>query len=95
MTPRGDKLRIEPGQRRAAIAGNEAAGLEAMVAIASRPVEQHTHDGLNAGQVNPPVMRGVFVLKRNFALDDAHAASRIGPPFPDAVGSASHHFQSD
>ena len=47
------ELEVERAERRAAVAGDEAAGVEAGLAVAARLVEEDAGEGLGAGQEDP------------------------------------------
>ena len=57
------QLEVEPAQRRAAIARDEAAGGQPRLAVAAGLVEQDPRQRLRAGQEHPPRGQGVAVGK--------------------------------
>ena len=54
---------VEPAQRRAAIAGDEAAGIESGGRVALALHDRQTHQRLGPGQVDPPLVELVFVVE--------------------------------
>ena len=59
------ELQVEPAERRAAIAGDEAGGVEPGAAVALALHQQHADDGLRAGQENALLPEVEFVVERD------------------------------
>ena len=59
------KLLVEPAERRAAIAGDEAGGVQARTPVAFVLDQQHAGDGLRAGQEDLLLGKVVFVVERD------------------------------
>ena len=60
---------VERAERRAAIARNEAGGVEAGEHVALALQDQQPHERLGAGQVDAPGLEGVLVVQRDVAQD--------------------------
>src|SRR5262249_41450672 len=73
---RADELLVEGAQRGAAIAGDIARGVEAGAAVALLLHQAQTHDGLGAGDEDPALGEGAFVVERD--LVERHRASLHG-----------------
>ncbi len=69
--PRLPELLVEAAERRAAIAGNEAAGVEAGFAVALALHHRQAHEGLRAGQEDASGFQGVLVVEAYGRLSHA------------------------
>src|SRR5262249_22031092 len=70
---RADELLVEGAERGAAIAGDIARCVEAGAAVALLLHQTEAHDGLEAGDEDPALGEGVFVVERD--LVERHRAS--------------------
>ena len=61
------KLLVEPAERRALVAGDERARVEAAVAVGAVLVEHEPHEALYAGQEDPAVLEHVLVVEADLA----------------------------
>src|SRR5262249_2787243 len=77
---RADELLIEGTERGAAIAGDIARGVEAGAAVALLLHQAEAHDGLKAGDEDPALGEGVFVVERDLVA--RHRASLPGEGAP-------------
>src|SRR5215472_12190357 len=73
---RADELLVEGAERRAAIAGDIARGVEAGAAVALLLHQAETHERLEAGDENPALGEVVFVVERD--LVERHRTSLHG-----------------
>ena len=56
---------VEPAERRAAIAGNKAAGIEPGRDVALPLHHRQAHQRLRAGQIDPALLESVLVVERD------------------------------
>ena len=78
---RSHQLLVEPPERGAAIAGNEAGGVEPGQPVALALHQQHAGDGLRTGEEDLSLVEIVFVVER-----DVPQRSRLGAGFPWCLG---------
>ena len=74
------KLLIETAQGRAPVARDIAARIEALGLVALALQHGQADQGLGAGQKDPALLQGIFVIKRNlgkFGRGSCHALSPI------------------
>jgi hypothetical protein len=57
-----------PAQRRAAVAGHEAGGVQARLRVEPALVEQHADQRLHAGDEHPAFGEQEFVVERHFSV---------------------------
>ena len=65
LLPGLPQLQVEPAQRRAAIAGDEAGGVQPVPAVALALHQQHADDGLRAGQEDTLFAEVELVVERD------------------------------
>ena len=70
----GEKLLVVTAEGRAAIAGNEACGVQPHGAVAADLRHRQPHQRLNAGQENVAGPLGVFLVETDRTLVDSHCA---------------------
>ena len=70
----GEQLLVVAAERRAAIAGNEARGIEALGAVAADLRHRQPHQRLDAGQEDVAGALGVFLIETDRTLVDSHLA---------------------
>jgi hypothetical protein len=73
MLAGGEQLLVVAAERRAAIAGNEARGVEALRAIAPDLRHRQPHQRLNPGQEDVAGALGVFLIETDRTLVDSHS----------------------
>ena len=74
-----DKLRVEATQRRAAIAGDKAARVEARRRVPRLLHQQQPHNRLRAGDENAALRKIVFVIKCDGGLNFCRIRHRVSP----------------
>ena len=72
------ELLVEAAERRALVAGDERAGLQAARAVGAVLVEQHAHEGLDAGEEDPALLEQVLVVEGDLAARALAAAAHCG-----------------
>jgi len=65
-------LLVEAPQRRAAIAGEKARGLQSVARIEPAPIQQDAHQRLDAGDENSPIFEQKLVVKRDFGVSHSN-----------------------
>jgi hypothetical protein len=78
MALRAPELLIVDAERRTAIAGDKACGVQAGRGIAHVLADGEPDQGLRAGQVNPPRGRRVFVVERDATIGGGVASAVTG-----------------
>jgi hypothetical protein len=79
--PRAPKLLVEPTERRAAVAGDEAGGVEAGGTVAPGLDERQSHQRLKAAHENASVLETIFVVKVDGQGIDEHPLDLSVWPF--------------
>ena len=74
MLSRGEQLLVVAAERRAAVAGNEACGVEAGGAVAPDLRHRQADQRLDAGQEDVAGPLGVFLVETDRTLVDSHFA---------------------
>ena len=73
MFSRGEQLLVVAAERRAAIAGDEARGVEPGGAVAADLRHRQPHQRLDAGQKDVAGALGVFLIETDRTLVDSHS----------------------
>ncbi len=71
------QLLVEAAERRALVAGDEGAGVQAAAAIGAVLVEQQAHERLDAGEQDAALVELVAILERDLPR---LAPGPVGPP---------------
>ncbi len=61
------KLLVQAAERRALVAGDHRAGVQAAAAVGAVLVERQAHERLDAGEEDPPLLEQVLVVERDLA----------------------------
>ncbi|MGY4351204.1 hypothetical protein ACVWXM_007697 [Bradyrhizobium sp. GM7.3] len=72
MLARGEELLVIAAERRAAIAGDEAGGVQSRGTVAPDLGHRQADQSLNAGRENMSGVLGVFLIETDRTLVDAH-----------------------
>ena len=80
MLLRLPQFQIEATERRTAIAGNEAGGIDAGSAVAHLLHQRQAHQGLHAGQKDAAFLACVFVIKGVIGIDDRKGSGHVQAP---------------
>ena len=82
MFARGEQLLVVAAERRTAIAGDEARGVETGGAVAADLRHRQAHQRLDAGQEDVAGALGVFLIETDRTLVDSHS-TLFEPPAPE------------
>ncbi len=91
---RAPQLQVEAAQRRAAIAGDEAAGVEPRRLVAQPLHQRQPHQRLHAGQVDAPGLAAVLVIQAVVRIGQAIGEGRAGRGRGAEFGGTGHDGDS-
>src|SRR5690606_24213667 len=87
---RAPQLQVEAAQRRAAVAGDEATGVQPRGLVAQALHQRQPHQRLHAGQVDAPFRAAVLVFEGVVAVGDAAGQAGAGRGGGGKFGGAGH-----